>query len=384
MALDGDMSRRMSMSTPRRRVETIKAPPLLDPAVNYYDRQRVACSVDEKKMASLLSGHTWNILNGREDHEVYLQHARNPDHYIDIKTGRNTSHWFEKKMRVDLDGDGIIDCVDSTNVQETMVCPGTAGKESAHLRNRQAKQICQSAAPRDYAQYTARRAGIDRAPPTPPPLASKDALNRTVGQQGRMRDTHDRPTPRCVSRDQWTPRRGERLVEPQPPGEGEMFRAYDQLRTESHFDTSLATLAEGLPSRRSASMGLNTSGALPRPRPWQLGGAAGIPSISAANSANVTASSLDLPPGASALSGASTARSMMLRDDAIPKPAHERVRHSKRRMEPQISNEITGWPFHGQDKTKRDDAYFSKPMLQTGSSSVKYDIISGDRRNFWY
>merc|ERR1719382_2214917 len=100
--------------------------------VNHYDGHRTFCTCDERKQASLLSGHTWNILNNRSDHEVYLRHARNERHYIDAE-GRNTSAWFERKGRVDLDGDNVIDTVDSSNVQEVLVCPRTAGKEVAHL-----------------------------------------------------------------------------------------------------------------------------------------------------------------------------------------------------------------------------------------------------------
>merc|ERR1719217_672370 len=141
-------------STPRGVAETIVAPPVH--------------SSDEKKQAAAISGHTWNILNNKEDHEVYLRHARNPDHYLDVASGKTTSFWFERKKRVDLDNDGVIDTADSSNVQEVLTCPGTAGKEDAYLRSRQARQLCQASAPRDYALYTQRRQ-FSRVPTTPGP-----------------------------------------------------------------------------------------------------------------------------------------------------------------------------------------------------------------------
>eukprot|EP00929_Paragymnodinium_shiwhaense_P014731 TRINITY_DN122694_c0_g1_i1.p1 TRINITY_DN122694_c0_g1~~TRINITY_DN122694_c0_g1_i1.p1 ORF type:complete len:355 (+),score=66.61 TRINITY_DN122694_c0_g1_i1:122-1186(+) len=326
--------------------ETLVAPPVVHNEVNhlnYYDRQRVVCTCDEKKQAAMISGHTWNIINNREDHEVYLRHARNPEHYIDVETGKNTHHWFQKKGRVDLDGNGIIDSMDSADVQEVMTCPGSSGKEDAYLRCRQARQLCQAGAPRDYGLYVQRRQQ-SRVPSTPGPRTD-GPLERKLEFQDRLLDLHQRETPRTVARNLWTPRRGEVAADPAPPSEKAMFRKVHQLRAESHLDVTDKSLAEALSA--------------------DAGGDA---------------------PGRSNLAHCSTVRTQMPMASAglPPKPGAERTKHAAARIEPTFVREITSWPFQGKDKMKHGDPYFTKPLQNTGSSSVKYDILTGDRYQYWY
>merc|ERR1719401_944476 len=173
--------------------------------LNHYDGHRALCTCDEKKTASLISGHAWNIINHSDKDEVYLQHARNKDHYID-DTGGNTNHWFEKKRRIDLDGDGIIECLDSTNVEEIMFCPPDTDKETRYLQERQSKQLRQSEHPMNFAQYSSRR---ERDGVKTPERGGN--LGVVMQDQGRLRDVYIRPSPRTVSRKDWTPRRGDRL-----------------------------------------------------------------------------------------------------------------------------------------------------------------------------
>lgn len=350
-ARSGRSSRSAQRAVARAAAETIVAPPVAHEQINhlnYYDRQRVVCTCDEKKQAAAISGHTWNIINNREDHEVYLRHARNPDHYIDPETGRTTSFWFEKKGRVDLDGDGVIDTADSSNVQEVLTCPGTAGKEEGYLRCRQARQLCQAAAPRDYALYVQRRQS-SRVPSTPG-ARTDGALERKMEFQDRLRDVAERETPRTMPKSLWTPRRGEIVMNPLPPPEASMFRQVHQLRAESHMNASDKSVAEALPLDRIVG-------------PDALGGL-----------------------GASLLSDCSTIRTQMPASTAglPPKPGNERTKHSNVRIEPTFLREITGWPTQNKDKMKYGDPYFTKPMQNAGSSSVKYDIISGDRMQYWY
>lgn len=309
-------------------------------ALNHYDRHRVICTCDDKRQAARLSGHTWNIINNSDKDEIYYVNARNPDHYID-EQGKNTSHWFEKKRRVDLDGDGIIDCVDSTNVEEVMYCPGTAGKEAAHLRNRQMKQLRQTQAPCHYGDYSARRAADGTRTPE-----RIDMMHRLVPQQNRLRDKHPRPSPRILEKHLWTPRRGEVLKIPQPPHEHDMFRSVDQLRSESHVDVHDANFADTLHSARATRA---------------AGGG----------------------EGPSAMTDANTGRSAMLHSKP-PKPPAARNRHSQTTIEQHAAREITGWPFHARCPLRREDPYYVRPVQQTGSSSVKYDIINNERKNFWY
>lgn len=319
--------------------------------LNHYDKHRTICTCDEKKTASMISGHAWNIVNHSDKDEVYLRGARNSDHYIDDKGG-NTNEWFEKKRRVDLDGDGIIDCVDSSNVEEVMFCPPDSGKEAYHLRQRQSRQLRQSEHPRDYGQYSARRQREGAKTPE-----RGGSLSITMPHQHRMRDVPGKPTPRVVPKHEWTPRRTERLQERAPPAEHHMFKNVDQLRTESHMDTSEANLADAVHSARAkvAVSDRSRSGTL------------------AASAASTV------------LVDMATQRSQMgTKDHLPPKPGDHRKQHSQNRVEPSHRREISSWIFEHKDPLKREDPFFAKPVQNTGSSSVKYDIISNERKQFWY
>mmetsp|Transcript_6152 Transcript_6152/g.19366 ORF Transcript_6152/g.19366 Transcript_6152/m.19366 type:complete len:317 (+) Transcript_6152:52-1002(+) len=297
---------------------------------NFYDRHRVHCTCDERLQASRLSGHTWNIITNKDDHEVYLREIRNSDHFVDEK-GNATSHWIQQKKRADVDHARVSD-----NIGRVMTCPGTAGKEAAHLRARQHKQLCQAMDPSDFGAYSARRSA-SQAPPTP---RRGGALDRTAPSQERSRDVPPKPTPRAVDRGQWTARRGEQRAERRPPPEQDMYRTVDQLRVESHADVVGQSFATALQSARTA--------------------------------------------GASALSGAVTTRSQFVaRQDQPARAGASLTRNSMERVEAGDSREISSWPIR-RDKLQRGDAYYVKPMAHSGSSSVKYDIVSNERRQFWY
>lgn len=268
-----------------------------------------------------------------------MLHARNHDHFVDEK-GNLTSHWFEKKKRIDLDGDGVIDCVDSTNVEEVMRCPPTAGKQAKQLQVRAVRQLYQAAEPTNFGAYSARRATSSAAPPTPQREAM---LERIVPFQDRLRDLTPRPTPRIVNKQSWAPRRGEPENHARPPPEHVMYRAVDQLRTENHIDARDPSFADSLKSARADGLGAT---------------------------------------GNSAVAGGNTLRSS-IRADLPVKPAAEKHCFSKNRIEDVHLREISGWPSE-KHNLKKEDHYHAKPVAHSGSSSVKYDLITNERKSFWY
>mmetsp|Transcript_71950 Transcript_71950/g.188564 ORF Transcript_71950/g.188564 Transcript_71950/m.188564 type:complete len:336 (+) Transcript_71950:129-1136(+) len=307
---------------------------------NYYDRSRVTCTCDDRKTAAQLGGHTWNVINNRSEDEVFLLHARNNDHFVDDK-GNITSQWFEKKKRVDLDGDGVMGSGDSRKVEEIMRAPPTAGKRDKQLQLRMARQLYQAAEPTNFGAYSARRHQSLVAPPTP---RREGPLERTVPFQDRIRDPAPRPTPQVVERQHWTPRRGEPRNDARPPAERDMYRNVDQLRTVSHISALDPSFAESLMSARGT-------------------GALGV-------------------AGGSAVAGASTLRSSV-NPDLRAKPAHEKTHFSRNRLEDTHLRDISGWPSE-KHSLKKEDLFHSKPQAQTGSSSVKYDLISNQQKEFWY
>jgi len=304
-----------------------------------YDQQTVCCTAEDRTQAARLSGHAWNIISQREDHEVYHLDARSRDHFID-DTGKATKHWFQRKKRIPLEGGGFADSTHSRNMAKVMVQPEDTGREAAQLRARQAKQLIQASAPNDYAAYAARRAA-SAAPPTP----GRVSHDRTIPFQDRERDVAPKVSPRTMNKRLWGPRRGEVRAELRPPSEHQMFQSVDQLRAESHADVSEQNFAASLRNSRSTSLGQSR---------------------------------------ATALSSATTTRSLNIgREDDPAKPAHARTNHSRTRLESNDAREISNWPYH-QDKLQRQDPFFVRPAHQLGGSSVKFDIITGERKQFWY
>lgn len=299
---------------------------------NYYDRSRVTCTCDDRKTAAQLGGHTWNPLSNRREDEVFLLHARNDDHFVDDK-GNITSHWFEKRKRVEG-----ANPLDSSRMEEIMRAPPTAGKRDKELELRMVKQLYQAADPSSFRAYSARRHESIVAPPTP---RREAMIERTVPFQDRLTDPAPRPTPRLVERQNWTPRRSEPRSHARPPPETEMYQNIDQIRTEAHVSVLDPGFAETLRSARGA------------------GAARGA-----------------------ALAGASTLRSTV-NPDLPSKPSHQKTHNSKHRLEDTHFREISGWTSE-KHSLKKEDPYHCKPVMNSGTSSVKYDLVSHERREFWY
>lgn len=314
---------------------------------HHYDRHRVVCSADDRATAARLGGHTWNIISNKKEHEIYMLNGRSNDHYIDEHTGAITSDWFEKKMRVQRPQGGTFQ--DSDQAYDALECPPTAGKEAAHLHARQTKQLCQIAAPRHYGGYADIR-DMSNTPRTPGRTGG-DSLDRMHPFQHRDRDVPSQSTPRVVEKRHWAQRRGELRHDAGPPDEHEMFRSLNQLRTEPHMDLHDSNFAEHLHNNsRSRSTPLS----------------AREPRITACTHAGTLSMRCPLHP-----------------DDI--REAHHRTRQATQRIEPEHTRNITSWPLApGRDKLKKGDAFFEKPVQQTGSSSVKHDIITGQQRDFWY
>lgn len=313
--------------------------------LNHYEGHRTICTTDDKATASLLGGHQWNIISNREDTEVYLREARNPEHYID-QDGKATSTWFQKRGLVRRVDGSLITGANSEQTAQILRCPATAGKTELKHQARELRQLCQASAPADYSLYSTRRSQV--LPTTPRRL---DHLDRTVPFQKSLMDTPVRSSPRCVERQLWTPRRGEPLTEPRPPAEKEMFTSVDQLKSESHLNAQDHMFAAMLRGQNQHD------------RPAGL-------------------ASLALPEG-SAVTLTSMNSTRSRREGCHPLPADLRTRNSLQRLEEFTPRDISAWSRQ-QDKLRRQDPFSAKPMAFGGSSGAKYDIITNERHNFWY
>lgn len=162
---------------------------------------------------------------------------------------------------------------------------------------------------------------FDATPRTP----ERAPHTRTVPFQERQRDLVERPTPRLTAKTLFTPRRGELREERKPPRPEDMFSTPNQIRNESVIDVVATSFARDNETRRA-------TGTHPR----------------------ITA-------------------------------AASKTLHSADRLESIHTREVSTWHIRNSaEKLLRDDNFHMKPMQRTGNSSVKYDILSNDRKDFWY
>merc|ERR1719487_43874 len=131
-----------------------------------------------------------------------------------------------------------------------------------------------------------------------------------------------------------------------------MFRNVDQLRTESHIDTFEAKLADALHTLEAKTATRSSMGATTT----------------------------------SVLGDIKTTRSQLgHKEPKPPKPGAHRQQHSQNRVEQHYGKELSGWfEIHQKDKLRKEDAFYAKPVANMGSSCVKYDIITNERKQFWY
>eukprot|EP00747_Dinoflagellata_sp_TGD_P066436 gnl/TRDRNA2_/TRDRNA2_154798_c2_seq1.p1 gnl/TRDRNA2_/TRDRNA2_154798_c2~~gnl/TRDRNA2_/TRDRNA2_154798_c2_seq1.p1 ORF type:complete len:395 (+),score=55.83 gnl/TRDRNA2_/TRDRNA2_154798_c2_seq1:60-1244(+) len=358
--------------------------------LNHYDKHRTICPTDDKATAARLGGHTWNIINNSEEHEIYLRHARNSEHFVD-EQNRTTNVWFARRKHVSAPGAAEDSHAnDSHLTEQCLACPPTAGKEAAHRRVRQTIQICQSENPNDWNMYSARKHEI--LPRTP----DYDPIGKTIKDQKRLRDLPQRPKPQLVEKELWSARRNQACfgtLRPEMPNEQDMFKAVDQIRAESTLDAFDANFAESLMSQaRSASSrragDSGASSARARGGPPSARSASRVPSSGPQSArgpmpgavqearggpSSARGGGSTLPPPAPSLGASQDPRTL----------AGERTRLSKQRINTMNTRDISSWALDA-DKLRRQDPFYMKPMAHNGNSSVKYDIISNEQKSFWY
>lgn len=278
-------------------------------SVNNYNREKSQATAEEFKQASLIGGHSWNLLTHDKKREVYLRHARNDAHYV-TETGQATSDWWTRKQRVYRPDREGRHASDSSVTVQCLTCPPTAGKEAQRNATRQLRQLCQTEAPMDFAQYSARKGEL--TPRTP----ARDPQVLVPSQERRMTPP-PRFTPRVSAREHWTPRRGELREERRPPADRSLYQTADQLRTDSFENAS------------------------------------------------------------------SSAFSKKCDEGAMDQSIRTKTHFSRHRMDLAASRDITSWPMHS-CKITREDPFHVKPLQRSGNSCVKYDIITNERKEFWY
>mmetsp|Transcript_22030 Transcript_22030/g.41499 ORF Transcript_22030/g.41499 Transcript_22030/m.41499 type:complete len:306 (+) Transcript_22030:54-971(+) len=65
---------------------------------NFYDNHKGCGTAADKALAARLGGHSYNILSNQDRDEIYLRQLRHDEHYID-KKGRHTAAFFGARRR---------------------------------------------------------------------------------------------------------------------------------------------------------------------------------------------------------------------------------------------------------------------------------------------
>mmetsp|Transcript_52788 Transcript_52788/g.123463 ORF Transcript_52788/g.123463 Transcript_52788/m.123463 type:complete len:326 (-) Transcript_52788:92-1069(-) len=321
--------------------------------LHHYDGHRTLCTADEKAVAARIGGHTWNIISNDEKHEIYMRESRNPDHFLD-KEGRGSSCWFDRKRLVLAETGEVVRASGSAAMASTLKCPTSDAKDSARRRKMAMQHLCQATAGPDYGLYTALLSARDQ-----------DSRSSAAGSRATSRATSARESQgsraktgaRIVSRAEWTPRRGEQMpAAKNPPAEHEMFGSLDQMACETHVNIRDAGFQDAIYSARRGKPVLHGTTAV------QL--AASLPAPRVARQGD------EAPAGAP--------------PPTQIKEAADRTRFSRHRLEPKCLRDATLNNAHETDRALRKDAFYVMPMLQAGSSSAKYDIVTNRQREYWY
>mmetsp|Transcript_65602 Transcript_65602/g.137129 ORF Transcript_65602/g.137129 Transcript_65602/m.137129 type:complete len:307 (+) Transcript_65602:111-1031(+) len=120
-------------------------------SVNFYANQRCKGTAADRGLAERLSGCNYNIINNSDEHEIYLRHLRRSDHFVDSK-GRHTEHFMGARRRKFAGDDrGII------NACFTQPEPHLRqAAQDRHRRELQVAQISHSGSYRDFQKATSR------------------------------------------------------------------------------------------------------------------------------------------------------------------------------------------------------------------------------------
>mmetsp|Transcript_41788 Transcript_41788/g.118294 ORF Transcript_41788/g.118294 Transcript_41788/m.118294 type:complete len:306 (-) Transcript_41788:84-1001(-) len=289
-------------------------------SVNHYHGQRVACTAADRGLAERLGGHAYNILSNTDQHEIYFRDQRPVEHFVDQK-GRHTVHFFGARRRK-YPGD------ERDLMSSSLRHPGDPPGQSGRAERRVATQLAQMENSQSYSGF--QRRCHEFFGPAPP--------KKFNVHNARYANEAEKLRPRITTKDQWQQRRGE-------------------VMTHSHSAPSVsildpaASLTRALredPRKEASQRQLESANVAPR------------------NVGNLLATSMD--------------------STALGRSISEGQRHcSVNRVENAdfaVSRKNNHFSSH--DKLTRADPFYMAPRIGITNNSVKYDIISNERRWFKY
>lgn len=293
----------------------------MEGSYNYYDEHKGCGTAADKALAARLGGHNYNILSNQDRHEIYMPELRHDEHYVD-KKGRHTAHMFGARRRK-----FAID--ERDHVRDCITLQDNHPRDSMNAQRRTEIQLAQIEHSQSWSGFQ-QRTGQMYDTQLPKRYSIHD-----------VRQCHEKAklNPQVLaSKAQWLGRRGEGMP-------------HSASCPNLHLTAPEASLRNAVMSdARKEAMQRQTESA--HFAPWMT--------------ANTFSASLDGTP-------------------AGREHASKQKMCSVGRLENYdfaIARKNNHYSSH--DKLTRADPFFMKPRMGITNNSVKYDIVSNERKWFKY
>uniref|UniRef100_A0A7S0A2J9 Uncharacterized protein n=1 Tax=Pyrodinium bahamense TaxID=73915 RepID=A0A7S0A2J9_9DINO len=289
-------------------------------SLNYYDNHKGCATAADKGLAARLGGHSYNIINNSDQHEIYFRDLRHDDHFVD-KNGKHTAHFFGCRRR-------FFPQEQRNVIAETIKHPDAHPRERALAERRAELKLAQMENPTSFRGFQQRCQSSLITPDAPKryPIHSRHA-----NEAGQLQ-------PKTSDRATWQGRRGEKMS----------------------FSSSAPSLSLSDPARSLDQAMRNDVRKEASQRQTESAHFAPV------QTANSYSSSLDVTSQGKQQASQQRHFSMSRIDNhdfAITKKNNH---------------------FSGQDKLTKTDPYYARPRLCVTNNSVKYDIVSNERKWFRY
>lgn len=290
--------------------------------VNYYDFQKCHGTATDKGLAARLGGHSYNILNNQDKDEVYLREMRHDAHYLD-KKGRHTVHFFGSRRRKYHTDERNL-------VGKCLRNPDHHPRDDAVGQRRLEMQLAQIENSTNYGDFV-NRCQASLFPNSP---AKRYSINNK-----RYANEAEKLRPKMLStKDEFKQRRGETMVR--------SISAPSVILNDPHHGLNQALHED---ARKEATQRQTESAHF---APW--------------NTANSYAATMDSTPAGRSYHAAH-------RNCSVNRLENHDFGITRKNNH-----------YSSNDKLTRSDPFFMRPRHAITNNSVKYDIVSNERRWFKY
>lgn len=289
-------------------------------SVNYYDNHKGKGTAADKGLAARLGGCSYNILNNSHADEIYFPQLRTKEHFVDEKN-RATKHMFGPRRRHFAPDE-------RGGMADSLRHPLPHPRDEAVQQRRTETQLAQMENVHSWSNFQDRTQDFFGRSPERRRTVSNKLYANEVGKLN----------PRFTGRQEWRSRRGET-----------MSRTLSAPSVELSDPRGSLARAVREDARKEASQRQTESAQF---APWM--------------NASTLANSIDATPAGRAHCAAQQYCSI------------------NRLENYDISVTRKNNHYSAQDKMTRADPYYLPPRESMTNNSVKYDIISNERRWFKY